>query len=142
MKTVWLCLLLAILIAASIWLWRQAGVSDAGGPQQKWYFDLKTNTLFAAPMGLSPPIAAPSDGPGETSGVLAIVVTTPEGKAEIAYLMTSSTPSANSMPYALVRSPDGGAWVPQQSPESIAIIQRAKQLCEPGTIRLNFPTDK
>lgn len=131
----------ALLLATTLWLWRVSAAGDPGGPTRQWFYDLNTRELFPAPMGATPPIAAPSDKEGGTSGVLAIVVLTPRGR-EIAYLMSQGqSAGAGSSPEAWVRLPDGGEWMPERSPRAEAILGRVRDLCGDGPPLRDFPPE-
>lgn len=134
---------LAVLLAIAFWLWHAANTGDRGGPRQRWFYDLGSHQLFAAPMQASPPIAAPSDGDGGgRNGVLAIVVRTPGGGHEIAYLMSAAPPGRqpSNTAQAWVAAPDAATWVAEGSPQAEAIMQRARTLAD-GPVALDFPSD-
>lgn len=144
-RLVLLCAALALAGTAAWWLWGLASEHDRGGPLRRWFYDLRTHQLFPGDMQASPPIAAPSDSDGERSGVLAVVVKTPTGTSEIAYLMSGSQPGkpapTDSMPATWICLPDGANWISGNGPQAAEILRRARTLSGGGLVILDYPPD-
>lgn len=111
---------------------------------KEWFYDLNTGTLFTAPAGLQPPIAAPS-GPapdGKPAGVRACVLSYKADPNEsdrfIAYLETMGSadmlpktpgkPGGNTQKWTkglMIRRLEDKFWVPKDSPLGLRIIREA-----------------
>lgn len=139
-------LVLAVVFVAALLLWRAAGTGDPGGPSRQWFFDPATGELFAGPMLATAPITAPSDKPGERSGVLAVVVRQPAGGTAIAYLVSNERPAgagsaASGTDEAWYSAPGSKRWVSSRDPRSAEITARTRTLAAGGPVVLDFPAE-
>ena len=76
-----------VLIAALAWIIVGAtGGPDVDLPQQAWYYDVETGTLYPGELGLYPPIVAPSGGDGVLAKVYSCSDCGSESERRIAWL--------------------------------------------------------
>lgn len=154
MRKAWLvALALTAGIAAAIPLWRSAGAGDPGGPSRRWCHDLNNGELFAVPMDVATPCAAPSGDlagkpAGTPAGVDAVVLRRPDGSDAVAYLFVTTLPDRTGAQAGQtgstrwVREPHGTTWHSESSPEGRRITAAVMQLAAGAPITLSFPPER